>query len=127
MFITSCTAPKVTMKEAGGMSDPRARPNSVSASAGTTVRVMLMTKPTRITWISRCATGPGSRGYQFAGWWFSFGGILRAPRIERVTEGRSAQRLDQHPVKPKLASRAELLDPDGHALVPGFRLRPVGA
>lgn len=51
-FITAFTAPKATTKDASSRNDPRSSPNSLSASAGTTVRVMPMAKPTSITWIS---------------------------------------------------------------------------
>ena len=52
--------------------------------------------------------------------------VLRAC-VQRPAACRAAQRLDQHPVKPQITGRAELLDADGHAFVARLRLRPVGA
>ena len=51
-FITALTKPNGTTKAVSSRSDPRAKPNSVSASAGITVRIMPMAKPTSRTWIS---------------------------------------------------------------------------
>lgn len=51
-FITAFTAPKATTNEASSRKEPRSSPNSLSASAGTTVRVMPMAKTTSMTWIS---------------------------------------------------------------------------
>lgn len=46
------TKPKATTKAVSIMKEPSATPNSDSASAGTTVRIMPMVKPTRKTWPS---------------------------------------------------------------------------
>ena len=52
---------------------------------------------------------------------------MLAVGFERMAAGGSAQRLNQHPVEPEVTARAELLDPDLHALVPLGGLSDVGA
>lgn len=51
-FRVPFTTPKATTKAESSRNDPFATPNSLSASAGTTVRIMPMVKPTSRTWIS---------------------------------------------------------------------------
>jgi hypothetical protein len=48
-FSTAFTTPKATTKAVRSRKEPRATPNSLSASAGTTVRIMPMAKPTSST------------------------------------------------------------------------------
>src|SRR5262245_18667742 len=49
------------------------------------------------------------------------------PPSERISAGLAPERLEQHAIEPELARIAELLDADRHGVVPGRRLRAVGA
>ena len=58
----------------------------------------------------------------------SFGGIFpRVVSIDRISAGRTKQRLNEHPIKPKTAPVSELLNPNRHALVAGLWLRQISA
>ena len=48
-------------------------------------------------------------------------------RGEYSAAGRSAQRLNQHPVKEEVTPGAKLFDADGHAFMPHFGLSAIGA
>src|SRR5215471_18409829 len=49
------------------------------------------------------------------------------PSSQRIWAGLAAERLEQHSIEPEFARVAELLDADRHGVVPGRRLRAVGA
>src|SRR5262249_47853619 len=49
------------------------------------------------------------------------------PRSERISAGLAPERLEQHAIEPEFARIAELLDTDRHGVVPGRRLRAIGA